>query len=251
MQFSRAGEELQPAVLQPVRVLELVDEDVPEAVAVMLAQRLVARQELVGAQQELREIDHAFALALLVVRGVDLDHAPRHFVVGLDVLRAPPFLLVRRDEPGRLPRRIALLVEVHAFHEALDDRELVLRVEDLKKMRQPGLAVVRAQHAVAQAVKSADPHAARVDRQHRRDAREHLLGGLVGESHRQEPVRAHLPGLYQPRDARRQHARFAAAGAGEYQRRLVRQRDRFELLFVQTGKELGRHAMRREKTRSL
>ena len=119
MEFCAPGQELQPAVLQPVRILELVDEDVPEAVAVMLAQRVVAREELVGAQQELGEIDDAFALALLVVGPVDLDHAPRDFVVGLDVLRAPAFLLVRRDEPRRLPRRIALFVEVHALHERL------------------------------------------------------------------------------------------------------------------------------------
>jgi hypothetical protein len=41
----RAGEHLQPQVLQPVGVLELVDQDVAEAPLVMLAQhRVVAHQ---------------------------------------------------------------------------------------------------------------------------------------------------------------------------------------------------------------
>ena len=71
----RPGEQLQPAVLQPVGVLELVDQDVAEAPLVVLAQDLVARQQLVAAQQQLGEIDHAFALALLVVGRVELDAA--------------------------------------------------------------------------------------------------------------------------------------------------------------------------------
>src|SRR4051794_23931134 len=42
-----AGEELQPAVLKLVRILKFVDEDVLEAIAVVVTQNLVSRQELV------------------------------------------------------------------------------------------------------------------------------------------------------------------------------------------------------------
>ena len=73
--FAVPGEQLQPAVLQAVGVLELVHQDVAEARAVVLAQDLVARQQLEAAQQQLGEIDHALALALLVVGGVDLGVA--------------------------------------------------------------------------------------------------------------------------------------------------------------------------------
>ena len=66
----RAGQQPQPLILQPVGVLEFIDQDVAEAAAVMLAQDFVFRQQLVAAQQQLGEIDHAFALALLVVGGV-------------------------------------------------------------------------------------------------------------------------------------------------------------------------------------
>jgi hypothetical protein len=210
----------------------------------MVAQGRIARQQLVAAQQQLREVHHALPGALFVVGGVELLHAPRDLVVRLDLRRAQAFLLVGRDEPLHLPGRVALLVDVEALEQPLDERELVLGVEDLEELREPRLAVVCAQQPVAQAVKGADPHAAGVDRQHRRDARQHFLRRLVGEGDRDEAARAHLPGLDQPRNARGEHARLAAAGAGEDQRRLVRQRDRFELLFIEAGEKIRGHDRR-------
>ena len=87
-----AGEELEPPVLELVGVLELVDEQVREAPAVVLAQRVVPRQELEAAQQELGEVDHALALAGRVVERVELDHAAREIVACLDLVRrgGPP-----------------------------------------------------------------------------------------------------------------------------------------------------------------
>ncbi len=68
-----AREQLQPRVLQLVGVLKLVDENVPEARLIMRAQRRdCAQKQLVAAQQQFRKIDDAFALALLVVRLVQL-----------------------------------------------------------------------------------------------------------------------------------------------------------------------------------
>ena len=92
---------------------------------------------------------------------------------------------------------------------------------------------------VAQAVEGADPHAAHVHRQHRRQPRQHFLGRLVGEGHRQHPAGRHLPRVQQPGDARGQHAGLARAGAGQDQRRLRRQRDRRQLLGVQVVQQLA------------
>ena len=89
-------EHLQPRVLQPVGVLELVDQDVAEAPLVVLAQRGVVAQQLVGAQHQLGEVDHAFALALVLVGLVDLDQLARLLVAQLDVARAPAVVLARR-----------------------------------------------------------------------------------------------------------------------------------------------------------
>ena len=134
---SRPGEHLQPGVLQAVGVLELVDQDVPEAPLVVLAQRGVVAHQLVGAQHQLGEVDHAFALALRFVGLV--DPTSRGFA-----RRAPRCPSARR--PSSLLRRwtrspasaVALLVEVHRLDDALDGGELVLRVEDLEALRQAG-----------------------------------------------------------------------------------------------------------------
>src|SRR5438128_1226469 len=75
-----AAEKLEPAVLQPVGVLELVDQDVLEALRIVLAQDFIPLQELVAAQQQLGKVDHALALALLVVGGIKVRHAPRVLV---------------------------------------------------------------------------------------------------------------------------------------------------------------------------
>ena len=76
-----SGQELQPAVLQPVRVLELVDQDVAEARLIVRAQHFVSLQQLVAPEQQLREIDHALLAALLVVGGVELARAAAELVV--------------------------------------------------------------------------------------------------------------------------------------------------------------------------
>ena len=77
-----AGQQCQPAVLQVVGVLELIDEDVPEALLVVLAQRLVALQQLVGTQQQLGKVHHTLALALLIIGAIQLGQPAAVAVMG-------------------------------------------------------------------------------------------------------------------------------------------------------------------------
>src|SRR5437879_4588387 len=107
----RPGEQLQPAVLEAIGVLEFVHKDVPETALVVLAEDLVPGKELESAQQQLREIHHALALALLVVGGVDLGVTAGDFVPDLDVAGTPALLLGRVDEILRVPRRESFLVD--------------------------------------------------------------------------------------------------------------------------------------------
>jgi hypothetical protein len=130
--------------LKHVGILELVDQDVFEARAVVLAQQLVARKQFVATQKQFGEIDHAFAMTLLVVRGEDFRGAARVVVVGLDVTGAFTCFLGRVDEPLYLTRRIAFLVDVHGLHQPLDGRLLILRVENLEYLGQPRFPEVRA-----------------------------------------------------------------------------------------------------------
>ena len=157
----------------------------------------------------------------------------------VDVFRALAFLLGGVDEPLHLPCRKALIVDVHLLHQPLDERQLILTVENLKRLRQPCLTVMRSQHAVAQAMKRAHPHAARVDGQHGRQTGLHLLGGLVGEGHRHDAGRRDLARLQQPRDARGQHARLAGTRPGQNEQRPLRGRDSRQLLGVEPLEQAG------------
>lgn len=212
-----AGQQLEPLVLQRVGVLELVDQDMAEAPLVMLAHRRVAHQQFVGAQQQLGEIDHAFALALGLVELVDLDQASPVAVVGLEIAGPLAVFLGAVDEALHVARRVLFIVDAVGLEQALDGGQLVGGIEDLERLRQAGVAVVRTQHAVAQAVESADPEAARVERQHGRHARQHLARRLVGERDGQQAKWTGLAGLNQPGHAGGQHPGLAAAGPGEDQ----------------------------------
>jgi hypothetical protein len=81
--------------------------------------------------------------------------------------------------------------------------------------------------------KGADPHAAHVDRQHGAQARQHFLGRLVGEGHRQHTTRRDLAGLQQPGDAGGEHAGFARTCPSQYQGMLRRQCDGLVLFRVE------------------
>ncbi|OFA01931.1 hypothetical protein DUGA2_38570 [Duganella sp. HH101] len=233
-----AGQQLEPLVLQVIGILELVDQDVLEALLIVFAQRLVTAEQLVSAQQQLGEIDHAFALALVVVELVELALLALVGVVGFDLVGAQALVLGAVDEVHHLFRRKLLVVDVVGLDQALDGRQLVLGIEDLEGLRQRGVAVVGAQQAVAQAVEGADPHAACIDRQHRRQTRHHFLGRLVGEGDSQQARRRHLAGLNQPGDAGRQYTGFAGTGAREDQGALCRQGHGGELFVVEVMKKI-------------
>jgi hypothetical protein len=156
----------QPLVLKPVRVLELVDQNVPEARAVMLAEQIIPGQQLEGAQQQLGEIHCAFAATEFFVDVIDLEQFTTVVIRRLHGGRPQPFFLVRVDEMLDLARRVLLVVDVQALHQPLHERELVLAVHDGEQLLQARLAMVGAQQSVAQAVESADPHAPGIDRQH-------------------------------------------------------------------------------------
>ena len=248
----RACQQLEPAILQPVGVLEFVHQDVGEALLVVLLQHLVARQQLEAAQQQLGEIDHALAVAQALVLRVQLVEPARILVVYLNLPRAQALFLVAVDEVLEVAGRILLVVHVQGLEQPLDHCELILGVQDLEGLRQARIPEVHAQQPVAQAVEGAHPHPARVDGEHGGDAGEHLARGLVREGDRQHAARAHLPGLDQPGDARGENARLAAAGARQDQRGLLRQSHCCQLLWIQTAEDVaGVHVDAGRRIRSI
>ena len=135
----------------------------PEAALIMFAHRRVVFQKLVGAQQQFGEIHHAFALALCLIKLIDFHHAAAEGIVRFHGMRTQAFFLGAADETLDIARREFFVVDIGGFQQALDGGELILRIENLEGLGQPGVAMVSAQQAVAQSVESPYPHAARID----------------------------------------------------------------------------------------
>jgi hypothetical protein len=73
--------------------------------------------------------------------------------------RAQALVFLRVDVPLGLLGRPARLVELQFTAHALDQAQLVVAVEDLEVLRQPGVLPVRLEQAMGQTVEGADPHA--------------------------------------------------------------------------------------------
>jgi hypothetical protein len=128
-------QQLEPAVLQGVGVLELIDQDVAEPALVVLAHRLVALEQFVTAQQQLGEIDHALALALRVVQRIELDHPAVVVITDLHLAGAKARFLGAVDELLHVARRVLLVIDPTSLEQPLDRGELIGRVQDLEGLR--------------------------------------------------------------------------------------------------------------------
>ena len=171
-----------------------------------------------------------------------LDLPARKVVARFDLIGPQPLLLRVGNEPLQLPRRIALVIDVVLAVDPLNERELVLRIDDLKELWHVRSAVMHAQHPIAQAVERSDPHPAEIRRCQRGEPRQHFLGRLVGKRDGEDRQRVRLARRQQPRDSRGENARLATAGPCENERRGVGQRDGGELLGIEPIEKRRRHS---------
>ncbi len=235
------GQQLQPSILQAVGILKLVDENVPETLAIVLAQCGIGLEHLVTAQQQLGKIAHPFTAALRIVGGIDLDHLAGIGIVGTQLAGPYPGLLVAVDKARNGTRRKLFIGQLEAFQQAFDHSLLVLGIENLEGRRQAGVTVMDAQKAVAQAMEGADPHGTHIDRNQRGQAGLHLARRLVGEGHGQNTRRAGLGGGQQPGNTGGQHAGLAAAGTRQHQRGACRPGHGTQLFGIQTVEQISTH----------
>ena len=137
--------------------------------------------------------------------------------MGLHLAGAKALFLCAVDKSLDVARGVFFIIDPVGLEQTLDRRKLIRRIQDLKRLGQPGFAKMRTQEAIAKAMEGSDPHGTRVDRHDRADARHHFAGGLVGEGYRQNAQRAGISGLNQPGNARGEHTRFTAAGTRQHQ----------------------------------
>ena len=133
-------------------------------------------------------------MTLLVVQAVQLDHAPVVVVMRFNLCWPQAFFFIAVDKIGDVTWRKFFVVNIRQLEHAFDRCQLILRIENLKTLRQTGVTMMGSQQAVAESVKGTDPHAAQADRQHGAKPRQHFLGRLVGEGNRNNGQWADLTG---------------------------------------------------------
>ena len=106
-----------------------------EARPVMRANRFVVTQKLIRTQHQLAKIHHPFALALFFVERIQLDFFAGFIVSDHHILRATALFFAPRNEVLHLFGRETLFIDIELFAQALDGRQLVLCVQNLKGLR--------------------------------------------------------------------------------------------------------------------
>ena len=181
------GKQSRELILEIVRVLILVDEDIAEAALPVLAHVLVLVEQADGVVDQVVKIHRPGGKQTLPVGLVHLADADAARVVRR--LRARQILL-RRDagilgaadlrEHGAVRKR--LLVEIHLLENALDDRLTVRRVIDREAVGIAELVGVPPQDAHARGVERRGPDVRRgLGAEHALDAVLELVGRLVRE----------------------------------------------------------------------
>ncbi len=157
----------------------------------------------------------------------------------LHVRGTQPFIFLRIDEPLRLARRPAGLIQIQFPADALDQAQLIVTVENLEILRQASFFPVCLQQPVSEAMESAHPHAVGRQPQHFLEARAHLARRLVGKRYRENGPGRHILGANQPGNTVHQHAGLAAAGARQHQQVGAFVSNRFTLGGIQWGENIG------------
>ena len=237
---------LEEAVLDAVRVLVLVHEDVLELPLVLVPHLLLLVENAQGEEEQVVEVHRVGGGQAALVVPVDGRDGQGEVPLrlGREVLRVDAVALGAADGRGHRPRLEVLVREAPLPEEVLHQALRVVRVEDGEVPRErpaEGLHV-RAQEARADAVEGAHPQEGEGVLLHEAaDALLHLAGGLVREGHRQDVVRRNVLLGEEVRDAVGDDPRLARTRPGQDEHRGALVGDGFPLFGVEVVQEGVRH----------
>ena len=223
-----------------VGVLILVDEHVREGARVALAHLLEQLEHVDRAQQQVVEVHRVHPQQFALIEVIDVGDE-------LLVLRADRLAVVLGDDQAVLGgrdlalhrgRRKTLGVDAQLVDAAPRQPARVGLVVDRELAGVAKALGLGAQDARARRVEGHQPHPARRAAEQLLHATAHLLGGLVGERDREDLARLGLVGEDQIRHAVGEHARLAAARAGQDEQRSLAVGDGLSLWLVETLQEL-------------
>ena len=230
-----AGEQQDDLVLRLVGVLVLVDEDVLEALAVVLEDVGVVAQQADGVDEQVVEVHRPGLVQPGLVLPEHLGLLALEDVLGAGqrLVRAAQLVLPEADDAVHAPRREALGVEAEVADHVAGEADGVGLVVDRELAGVAEAVGVGPQHPHAGRVERADPHRAGDRADEVGDAVAHLVGGLVGERDGQDPRRVHAL-VDQVGDAVGQDPGLARAGPGDDEQRPAAVDDGVELVGVET-----------------
>ena len=212
-------EPLHDLVLRRVHVLELVHQDVIEA--------LLPPRQAVGVRDKQRQRVHQ---QVVEVHGVGLPqhraqlcvqrggHLAQSRIGVLDEdLGGDHAVLRPRDERVQGAGRVCLGGEIALLEQASQQLLGVIRVVDRIVRAEAEQRRFPAQQARGEGMEGPDPQPPRLGAQQRRHPPAHLFGGLIGEGDGEDAVGAHTACLDQVGDACRQHTRLPRPRARQHQ----------------------------------
>ena len=235
------------AVLHDVGVLELVDQDVLEALLVARGDGRLRREQFERAAEQVVEVDGGVVVQgrLVVLEGAGDDLLEVVAGVGADGRGAEALVLGARDGAQDAAGGVGAGVDAELDERALDDGQLVgVVVDDEAAGHADGLAVA-AQDLGADGVEGAQRHAARAEvvgaaGQQRLDAGAHLAGGLIGEGDGEDAPGRHAGLADEVGDAVGDDARLARPRPGQDEQRAGGAGDGLSLGGVERRRGRGR-----------
>ena len=231
-------QQFEQLVLRGVGVLVLIHQHMAHFLLPALAHLGVVAQQLEWQADQVVEIHALVGGEALLVARHDGGGGALVIVLGLRqrLIGGQPRALPHADGPLPGARGVGVGGAAAVFQQAGD----VVGVEDAEVLLQAHRFAVFAQQANAQRVKGADQHLARVAPHQLLGALAHFGRGLVGEGDGGDAV-GRQPGLDQPADLVRDHARLARARAGEHQTGAAEVVHGVLLGLVETGAGGGGH----------
>ena len=215
------GEQPHELPLRGVRVLELVDEDVSEALPPLLEHVGMLPEQAHRQQQQVVEVGGRPFEQPPLVLAVDLGDTPVGGTGGPveSLLGGHELVLERRDlrrQPaGGEPLRVEVQVPAHV----VDEPDRIGLVVDRERRADPELCGLAPQDARAGGMERRHPHAVGDGTDQLADPLFHLTGGLVGERDRQQRERRSAVVADQPRDTIGEHSRLAGSGPRDHEQR--------------------------------
>ena len=148
------------------------------------------------------------------------------------------FVFLAINKPSGLTGRPLFLINILGLHDAFDQSNLIVTVDNLEILGQFGLGPMHAQQSMSQAVKGADPHGTSRHIEQRLGTGAQLRRRLVGKRHRKDAMRGNPLHIDQPRNTMHQHTGLAAASTRYHQRIGKGRRYGVALGFVESIKDM-------------